>query len=90
LDNAHRLATAASDAAVANDFDKVLECTHTLRGGSGNLGVVGVVTACVEVDEAIRAKHPELVAKRVMQLTNAVEAAEKEFAVVLDNGSESK
>jgi two-component system sensor histidine kinase/response regulator len=86
LDNAKRLASNASEAVIANDFEKVLECTHTLRGGSGNLGVVGVVSACVEVDDAIRAKHPELVAQRVKQLTEAVAAAEAQFAVVLGDG----
>jgi two-component system sensor histidine kinase/response regulator len=86
LDNAKRLAAEAVAAAGGGDFDKVMECTHTLRGGSGNLGVVGVVAACVEVDDSIRAGHADLVNQRVTQLSEAVDAAEAQFAVVLEDG----
>jgi hypothetical protein len=43
-----------------------------------------VVSACIEVDEAIHTKHPELVMQRVEQLRHAVFAAEAQFADVLE------
>lgn len=73
--DAVRFGVDASAGVLHLDAEAICRAAHTLRGSSGTLGMVGLATLCLEIEQLAHARRFESLGARLAEFELALEQA---------------